>query len=117
MPDRIMYVQLKTGYDTDLGPVWISRVRFTRTWRTAYFHGRTLRRVTGTANANLDSNFYDVNSGDQYWISGPKRDRTDGREVRQQGVVADAAMDGHVGRCVDGVRVEDSAERQDHPNR
>jgi hypothetical protein len=35
--------------------------------------------VTGIANANFDSNFYDVDSGDEYWISGPKRDRTDGR--------------------------------------
>lgn len=93
MPDRIMYVQLKTGFATDLGPAWISRVRFTRTWRTAHFHGRTLRRVTGTANANFDSNFYDVDSGDEYWISGPKRDRTDGRYTRQSPVIEDDVRD------------------------
>jgi hypothetical protein len=28
MPERIMYVQLKTGYDTDRGPAWITRLRF-----------------------------------------------------------------------------------------
>jgi hypothetical protein len=69
-----MYVQLKTGYDTDRGPAWISRVRFTKTWKTAYWHGRTLRRWQGAS-----ASFYDVETGEEYWLSGPKRDRTDGR--------------------------------------
>lgn len=84
MPERIMYLQLKTGYNTDCGPAWIARVRFTRTWRTACVHGRTLARVTGTARANFDSNFYDVETGEEFWMSGPKRDRTDGRYTSQE---------------------------------
>jgi len=84
MNDRIMYVQLKTGYDTDAGPSWIGWVRFTKTWRTAFFQGRTLRRVTGTAYADFDANFYDADTDEKFWISGPKRDRTDGRYGRQQ---------------------------------
>ncbi|MDT0141026.1 hypothetical protein [Microbacterium sp. PRC9] len=87
MPDRIMFVQLKTGYNTDAGPSWISMVTFTNTWRTAYFHGRTLRRVTGTAYANYDSNFYDVESDERYWVSGPKRDQTDARYRHHKPVV------------------------------
>ncbi|MFL6109614.1 MAG: hypothetical protein ACJ72L_21825 [Marmoricola sp.] len=79
MPERIMYVQLKTGYDLDRGPSWIARVRFTKSWRTAYVHGRALKRVTGTAYANTDSNFFDAETGEGFWVSGPKRDRTDGR--------------------------------------
>ncbi len=74
MPNRIMYVQLKTGYDTDQGPAWIGWVKFSKTWRTAYFQGRTLRRVQGG-----DANFYDVDTDEEYWVSGPKRDRTDAR--------------------------------------
>ena len=91
MNNRIMYVQLKTGYETDAGPSWISWVRFTKTWRTAYFRGRTLRRVTGTAFANYDANFYDPETGERYWVSGPKRDRTDGRYGHQKPVVEDDA--------------------------
>lgn len=87
-----MYVQLKSGYDIDRGPAWISRVRFSKSWRTAYFHGLTLRRVTGTAYAHRDDgNFYDVDSGDAYWISGPKRDQTDGRYSNQQPSVEEDA--------------------------
>ena len=84
-----MYLQLKTGYNTDRGPAWVARVRFTRSWRTAYGHGRSLRRVTGTAGANLDSNFYDVDTGEGFWMSGPKRDRTDGRYTNEQPLVDD----------------------------
>jgi len=91
MNDRIMYIQLKTGYDTDAGPSWIGWVRFTKTWRTAYFRGRTLVRVTGTAHANFDANFYDAESGEKFWISGPKRDQTDGRYGHQKPVVEDEA--------------------------
>jgi hypothetical protein len=91
MNDRIMYVQLKTGYDTDAGPSWIGWVRFTKTWRTAYFRGRTLRRVTGTAFANNDANFYDTETGEKFWVSGPKRDQTDGRYGHQKPVVEEEA--------------------------
>lgn len=57
MPSRIMYIQLKSGFNTDRGPSWIAWVRFTKTWRTAYVHGLTLHRTTGTAYANHDANF------------------------------------------------------------
>lgn len=91
MPERIMYVQLKTGYNTDQGPAWIARVKFSKTWRTAYVHGRTLHRLTGTAYAGGDSNFYDHETGEEFWISGPKRDRTDARySSTQPSVDADA---------------------------
>ncbi|MHA7287725.1 hypothetical protein ACX80I_15745 [Arthrobacter sp. MDT3-44] len=95
MNERVMYVQLKTGHGTDKGPSWISRVRFSKTWRTAYFQGRTLHRVTGTSRANFDSNFYDVDSGDEYWLSGPKRDRTDGRYSSQQPTVVEDAREAY----------------------
>ena len=95
MGDRIMYVQLKSGYDTDRGPAWITRVRFTRTWRTAYVHGRTLARVTGTDRANFDSNFYDTATDEGFWISGPKRDRSDARYSAQRPVVEPDVRDGY----------------------
>ena len=95
MPERIIYLQLKTGYNTDRGPAWIARVRCTRTWRTAKVHGRTLARVTGTAGANFDSNFYDVETGEEFWMSGPKRDRTDGRYSNQRPQVDEDARDAY----------------------
>jgi hypothetical protein len=75
MPRRIMFVHVKTGYDTDRGPSWIGWVDFSKSWNTAYFRGRAMRRAGGMS----DANFYDVETGEEFWIPGPKRDRTDTR--------------------------------------
>ena len=80
-----MFVQLKTGYDTDKGPSWISMVRFNRSWKTAYWHGKTLHRQPGLT----DANFYDVSSYEEYWLSGPHRDRADARYSNVRPVVDD----------------------------
>ena len=74
-----MFVQLKTGHNTDQGPCWISRVMFSKSWQTAYFHGLELRRQQG-----VQGNFVDVANGDEWWISGPKRNLTDSRYSSQQ---------------------------------
>jgi hypothetical protein len=81
---RVMFVQLKTGHDTDKGPAWISWVRFNRSWQTAYWQGRTLRRA-----ALPDANFYDVETDERYWLSGPHRDRRDTRYSTIQAHVDD----------------------------
>lgn len=70
-----MFVQLKTGHDIDRGPAWISLVRFSKTWQTAYWHGRTLRRGVGM----FDANFFDIETDEEFWVSGPHRDRGDVR--------------------------------------
>jgi hypothetical protein len=75
MPDRVMFIQLKTGHNTDKGPAWISIVHFNRTWKTATWHGRRLHRCTGM----FDANFYDLETDEEYWISGPHCDRQDTR--------------------------------------
>ena len=69
-----MFIQQKTGFDTDSGPSWIGWVEFNRSWKAARYRGRELRRAQG-----FDSNFYDVETGEEFWLSGPKRDRTDAR--------------------------------------
>lgn len=79
MARRLMFVQLKTGHDIDRGPSWVCWVDFNRTWKTARFHGRELRRFQG-----FDANFYDVDTDEWFWLSGPKRDRTDLRYATGQ---------------------------------
>ncbi len=81
-----MYVQLEPGYDMDRGPAWIGWVRFSKSWQTAYVHGRTLRRAV-----DVSGNFYDVDTGEEFWISGPRRDRTDARYSAQRPTVEDDA--------------------------
>lgn len=91
MSNRVMFVQLKSGHKTDKGPAWISVVRFNRSWRTATWHGKTLRRATGM----LDANFYDVETTEQYWISGPHRDRRDTRYSSIRPTIDDDAREAY----------------------
>jgi len=74
MPDRIMFVQLKTGYDIDVGPARIRWIRFSSKWKRATRQGRTLQRRQGG-----DAILIDRETGERHWISGPHRDERDTR--------------------------------------
>jgi hypothetical protein len=65
---RIMYIECKGGGLT--GPARIGRVSFSRTGRSLYYRGQTFQSLKG---AGFKSNYYCVETGEDYWISGPKR--------------------------------------------
>lgn len=65
---RIMYIECKAGGLT--GNARIGRVTFSQTGRTIYYRGQTFRSLKG---AGFKSNYYCVETGEDYWISGPKR--------------------------------------------
>ena len=67
-----MYLELKSGDVT--GPARIGRVTTSKTGRTLYCGGMSFQSLKG---AGSKSNYYDVEKGDQWWISGCKRDGTD----------------------------------------
>ncbi len=65
---RIMYIECKAGGLT--GPARIGRVSFSKTGRTLYYRGQTFQSLKG---AGFKSSYYCVETGEDYWISGPKR--------------------------------------------
>ena len=67
-----MYVESKAGGLS--GAARIGRVSFSKMGRTIYYGGKTFRSLKG---AGFKANHYDVDTGEEYWISGPKRDGTD----------------------------------------
>ena len=69
---RIMYIECKAGDLT--GPARIGRVTFSQTGRTLYYRGQRFQSLKG---AGFKSNYYDVDTGEDYWISGPKRNGRD----------------------------------------
>ncbi len=76
---RIMYVELKTGYDGD-GPAWISKVKYTKTEKGFYFRGALLQQATMAERENYgwtQGNYFDFDSGKAYWASGAKKDGKD----------------------------------------
>ena len=70
---RIMYIELKSDHN-DIGPARIGRVSFSQTGRTIYYRGRSFQSLKGSG---IGANYVDVESEEQYWISGPKRNGGD----------------------------------------
>jgi hypothetical protein len=68
---QILYVELKSGYSDD-GPAWIGKGFFSKTGRTIYFNGQVFQKENG-----IRGNHFDLENGDEYWISGIKSDGTD----------------------------------------
>jgi hypothetical protein len=72
MKSRIMYIENKsTGLE---GAARIGRVTYSKTGKTIMYDGKKFQSLKGRG---FKSNFYDTATGDQYWISGPRKDGAD----------------------------------------
>ena len=69
---RIMYIEDKSASLN--GPARIGRVTFSKTGKSIRYRGRTFRSLKGNG---FKSNYYDVDTGEQFWISGPRKDGLD----------------------------------------
>ena len=69
---RIMYIEDKSsGLE---GPARIGRVYFSKTGKTLYYRGLKFQSLKGSG---FKANYFEVESGDHFWISGPRKDRQD----------------------------------------
>lgn len=67
-----MYIEFKG--DGLTGPARIGRVTFSKTGQTLCYQGKQFRTLKG---GGFKSNYFEVGTGDRYWISGCKKDGTD----------------------------------------
>lgn len=79
-----MYIESKVG--GLVGPAVIGRVFFSKSGRTLYYKGLTFQSLKGTG---YKANYFEVATGDHYWISGPRRDRNDQLYGGSNGVTVD----------------------------
>lgn len=69
---RIMYIESKAeGLN---GPARIGRVTFNKTGRTLYYKGQSFQSLKGHG---FKANYRESETGEEYWISGPRRDGLD----------------------------------------
>jgi hypothetical protein len=73
MRNRIMYVENKAG--GLVGPARIGRVTFSKRGKTIHYGGLSFQSLHG---AGFKANFFCVETGERYWISGPRKDGADG---------------------------------------
>lgn len=67
----LKYIELKSGF-ADNGPAWVARVTLSKSGRTVYFNGKALQRASGSGMC-AGGNHVDIESGDEYWVSGLKK--------------------------------------------
>ncbi|WP_179336288.1 hypothetical protein [Winogradskyella costae] len=72
MKPELKYIELKSGFG-DTGPAWIGMAEFSKSGRTVYFNGKALKNSNAQG---IAGNFYDIENGDEYWISGIKKNGT-----------------------------------------
>ena len=64
---------MKSGF-SDNGTAWIGLVSFSKSRKTIYFNGKAFQSLNGMG---ISGNYFDLESGDEYWISGVKKDMSD----------------------------------------
>ncbi len=72
MNTKLIYVELKSGYG-DNGPAWIGMPAYSKSKQTIYFHGKALKKMSG----GISGNYYDLETADEYWVSGVKKNGED----------------------------------------
>jgi hypothetical protein len=72
MKSKIMYIECKK--EELVGEARIGRVTFSKSMRSIYYNGKTFKTLKGTG---FKSNYFDVDTGEHYWISGCRKDGAD----------------------------------------
>jgi len=71
MKSELLYVELCQGSSHN-GPAWIGYGQFNKSGKTIYFNGKVFSRSKG-----IIGNHIDIESLEEYWISGVKRNGAD----------------------------------------
>lgn len=69
---RIMYIEDKSAGLN--GPARIGRVTYSKTGQSLTYRDRTFQSLKG---GGFKANYFDVETGDRFWISGPRKDGKD----------------------------------------
>lgn len=73
MKRQIMYIENKADLH-GRGEAWIGKVEFSKTRQTVYFNNQAFKKMeTGGSSGN----YYDLETGNEFWISGVKKNGQD----------------------------------------
>ncbi len=73
MKSRIMYIELKSGHG-DRGPARIGRVTWNKSGKTLLYDGKKFQSLRGSG---IGGNYFDIETREEYWISGCKKNGGD----------------------------------------
>ncbi len=82
---RVMYIENKEGSIGEID-ARIGWVTFSKSGRSVYYRGKTLRRVKG---GGIAGNHFDEETGEEYWISGVKKRGSNAHWAEPANIVID----------------------------
>jgi hypothetical protein len=81
---KIMYIENKSeGLE---GSARIGRVYYSKSGKSLYYRGLIFQSLKGSG---FKANFFEVETGDHFWISGPRKDQNDRLYGGNRGVEVD----------------------------
>lgn len=87
MKSEIRYVECK-----DTGEAWIGYCQFSKTGLSVYFNNKVLKRRQG-----ISGNHIDIETGEEYWVSGVKRNGMDRHWAEPGSILIDrSALDDYL---------------------
>jgi hypothetical protein len=72
MKPKIMYIENKS--EGHSGSAWIGYAEFSKSGQTLYFDNKALKKLKTTG---ISGNHFDLETGEEYWISGIKKNGED----------------------------------------
>lgn len=72
MKNDLMYIENKSSGHS--GEAWIGAVELSKSGQTVYFNNQAFKKLKTTG---ISGNHFDIETGEEYWISGVKRDGQD----------------------------------------
>ena len=98
----IRYIELKTGYN-DNGPAWIGNAKESKSGKTIYFNDHAFQKYHGAY-----SNYIDIETGDEYWISRVKKNGEDRHWAGSGKITIDRKVIGEYLAIVNADKLDDS---------
>lgn len=71
MKAALKYIELKSGFSHS-GEAWIGLATLSKSGKTLYFNDKALKKGAG-----IISNYWDLETGDEYWVSNVKKNGQD----------------------------------------
>lgn len=95
---RVMYVENKDG-DIDGVSARIGWVTFSKSGKSVYYRGRQLKCSKGQG---VKGNFFDIDTNEEYWVSGIKKDGSNSHYAEPVQVLIDPDASDEYKRLKDG---------------
>lgn len=102
MKSKMMYIENKSNGHS--GDAWIGYVEYSKSRQTLYFNNQALKKLK---TKGIIGNYFDIETGDEYWISGVKKNGKDRHKNGNGKIMIDKKVVEEYLKLIDAEKVEE----------